>query len=90
MNWMVVFEIVYFLSAVICAVAVPYTLSMRERSYSAPATRAPLKYYMTYGQIIKGVVFALIPVVNTSISLFILFIHLDEVKIFKERFHEDS
>lgn len=86
----VTLEVIYIISAVLTALIVPFEGAKNERA-KFRGYRS-LKYYLTYGHIIKGILLALIPFVNTVASvLFVAFNardlldELSTVNVFKEK-----
>ncbi len=71
----------------ICAVASPLHFAQRKRGYGC---YPHLKFYVTWGMVLKGMLFAIIPGVNLVFSLICLYSHVEDVKVFKERKYEDS
>ena len=83
-------EIIYLISAVLAALVIPYSNALDEKKSARSAKSA--KYFLTYGHVAKGLVGAIIPVVNT-IAVAIVMVNgaqefydaLQYKQVFKER-----
>lgn len=61
-----VLEIVYLISAVLCAVL--YPLDNARVAYNKQrwqSERLPMKYHLTWGHIVRGFIASLVPILNT-------------------------
>ena len=90
MDLLILLEIIYLISAVLCAILVPLEYAMKKRETSGSLKRLPLKYSMTYGHIAFGFFLGLIPVINSFSAGFSLvfhgqrwFLRLDEISVVK-------
>lgn len=66
MDWITIAEIVYLISAVLCAVL--YPLDEARAAYFKQrwqSERLPLRYHLTWGHIVRGFGASLVPVLNT-------------------------
>lgn len=81
MHWLILFEIIYILGAVICSAALPLYLSkMRDNMDNDPNFIANV-YRPTWGGIIEGMVLGLIPLVNVVLSIVCIRHMIQEMRI---------
>ena len=83
-------DVIYIISAVLAALFIPFELASSARSRYG--SWVPLKYYLTYGHIVKGLFLAIIPICNTllvawiiSRKLFTIIDDLNDVPVFTKR-----
>ena len=84
---LIAFEVVYFLSAVLTAVLFPRAQAEARHNMSYRSSGG-YKEQITYGDVFRGILFALIPLVNTIYVLERIAANLDKVKIFKKEGNE--
>jgi len=83
MDPVVVLEVIYLVSALLCAILVPIELAIKaqgRRTYPQS-----WRYYLTYGQIFIGFLVGLIPAINTYHALKALHNRLNAIHIFKPK-----
>lgn len=82
MDPVVVLEVIYLVSALLCAILVPIELAsvvQQRKTY-----KQPLRFHLTYGQILIGFLIGLVPVLNTYHALKALHNRLNAIHIFKQ------
>jgi hypothetical protein len=87
MGDLIYYELIYFVSAIFCAILLPVNMALVSKW-----DKTPLKNRLTYGHIVKGFLLSLIPVYNTFVVCSIvwqdasnLISDLDNIKVFKEK-----
>jgi hypothetical protein len=92
MDLIIVIEIFYLISAVLCAILLPFETAMRKRDSSDALSALPLRYSMTYAHIACGFLLGLIPVANTGLVILSIFYYmrrfidrLDRINVVKQK-----
>lgn len=85
-----VWQVAYIVSAIICAATIMVEMAKDEKRLIGGYKS--LKFYLTYGHIIRAIAVSLIPFVNTFMMALYVFLNarkflrnMDNIKIFKER-----
>lgn len=89
MDTLLLFEILYLLSAIACAVTHPIYSVCKENKYWRGGS---IKYYISYGHLVSGFLLGLVPIVNTiCVGRYALYffqefmLSLDNKRVFKEK-----
>lgn len=69
-NHSTIIDVIYIISAVLAALFVPFELALFVKIKHI--SFAPLKYHLTYGHVVKGVICAIIPGLNTIAIIWII------------------
>jgi hypothetical protein len=91
---MVVLEIFYLISAVLCAILYPLVLAYqaKESTWENRSSKSGAKNFLTYGHIVRGFLVGIVPVVNTIVAIGAIGYHvntqlklLDKIKVVKPK-----